>query len=56
MLLPHLLVLLRAWWKLARPQGWLFPGHGTMNDSSAPTPVIRRVGVTGPKQTFPRTC
>jgi site-specific recombinase XerD len=22
-----LLDLLRAWWKLARPQGWLFPGR-----------------------------
>lgn len=27
MLSPHLLGLLRAWWKLARPQGWLFPGR-----------------------------
>ena len=27
MLSPHLLELLRAWWKLARPQGWLFPGR-----------------------------
>jgi integrase/recombinase XerD len=27
MLSPHLLVLLRVWWKLARPQGWLFPGR-----------------------------
>ena len=26
MLSPHLLELLRAWWKTARPQGWLFPG------------------------------
>src|SRR5258707_6916657 len=26
MLSPHLLDLLRAWWKAARPQGWLFPG------------------------------
>jgi integrase/recombinase XerD len=31
MLSPHLLVLLRAWWKLARPQGWLFPGHSRVN-------------------------
>src|SRR5258706_15682403 len=23
----HLLALLRAWWKAARPQGWLFPGR-----------------------------
>jgi integrase/recombinase XerD len=27
MLSPHLLGLLRAWWKAARPQGWLFSGR-----------------------------
>jgi integrase/recombinase XerD len=27
MLAPCLLELLRAWWKAARPQGWLFPGR-----------------------------
>jgi integrase/recombinase XerD len=27
MLSEHLLHLLRAWWKAARPQGWLFPGR-----------------------------
>jgi site-specific recombinase XerD len=27
MLSPHLLNLLRAWWRVARPQGWLFPGQ-----------------------------
>ena len=27
MLSPHLLNLLRTWWKMARPQGWLFPGR-----------------------------
>jgi site-specific recombinase XerD len=27
MLSPHLLELLRAWWKATRPQGWLFPGR-----------------------------
>jgi integrase/recombinase XerD len=27
MLSPHLLDLLRAWWKAGRPQGWLFPGR-----------------------------
>jgi integrase/recombinase XerD len=31
MLSPHLLELLRAWWKLARPQGWLFPGQNRLN-------------------------
>jgi site-specific recombinase XerD len=27
MLSPHLLELLRAWWRAARPRGWLFPGR-----------------------------
>jgi integrase/recombinase XerD len=27
MLSQHLLDLLHAWWKAARPQGWLFPGR-----------------------------
>lgn len=27
MLSPHLLDLLRTWWKTARPRGWLFPGR-----------------------------
>jgi site-specific recombinase XerD len=27
MLSPHLLELLRAWYKQARPRGWLFPGR-----------------------------
>ena len=27
MLSPHLLDLLRGWWKAARPRGWLFPGR-----------------------------
>jgi site-specific recombinase XerD len=27
MLSPSLLELLRAWWKAARPRGWLFPGR-----------------------------
>ena len=31
MLSEHLLVLLRAWWKIARPQGWLFPGQNPVN-------------------------
>jgi site-specific recombinase XerD len=31
MLSPHLLELLRAWWRTARPQGWLFPGQDRVN-------------------------
>lgn len=31
MLSGHLLELLRAWWKTARPQGWLFPGQNPIN-------------------------
>src|ERR1700687_4035827 len=31
MLSPHLLELLRAWYKAARPQGWLFPGLNPVN-------------------------
>ena len=27
MLSPHLLDLLRTWWKATRPRGWLFPGR-----------------------------
>jgi integrase len=29
LLSPHLLDLLRAWWKASRPRGWLFPGRDT---------------------------
>jgi integrase/recombinase XerD len=31
MLSPHLLELLRTWWKAARPQGWLFRGQNQVN-------------------------
>ena len=31
MLSPPLLDLLRAWWREARPQGWLFPGQNPVN-------------------------
>jgi site-specific recombinase XerD len=34
MLSPHLLDLLRAWWRQARPQGWLFPGQNPVNPIS----------------------
>jgi integrase/recombinase XerD len=35
MLSPHLLELLRAWWKTARPQGWLFPGRDHVQPMTA---------------------
>ena len=35
MLSPHLLELLRAWYNVARPQGWLFPGMNPVNPMSA---------------------
>jgi integrase/recombinase XerD len=28
MLSPRLLDILRAWWRVAKPRGWLFPGYG----------------------------
>jgi site-specific recombinase XerD len=31
MLSPHLLGLLRDWYRIARPQGWLFPGQHPVN-------------------------
>jgi integrase/recombinase XerD len=37
MLSPHLLELLRAWWRAARPQGWLFPGRDRVQ-----SPRLRR--------------
>jgi site-specific recombinase XerD len=34
MLSKPLLALLRAWWRAARPQGWLFPGQDPVNPLS----------------------
>jgi integrase/recombinase XerD len=34
MLSPHLLELLRAWYKAAHPQGWLFPGQNRVSPMS----------------------
>jgi integrase/recombinase XerD len=31
MLSPQLLELLRDWWRIARPQVWLFPGQNPVN-------------------------
>jgi len=46
MLSPHLLELLRAWWKAARPQGWLFPGQNRVNSHG--TPARPRLPLRGP--------
>ena len=35
MLSPQLLELLRDWWRLARPQAWLFPGQNPINPMTA---------------------
>jgi len=35
MLSPQLLELLRDWWRLARPQAWLFPGQNPVNPMTA---------------------
>src|ERR1700719_274715 len=37
MLSPHLLELLRAWYNVARPQGWLFPGMNPVKPVSPHT-------------------
>ena len=49
MLSPHLLELLRAWWKVARPQGWLFPGQqpGQPADDTPAQPRLPRRGAGG---------
>src|ERR1700690_654387 len=40
MLSPHLLELLRAWWRGARPQGWFFPGRA--RGQPVTTPQLNR--------------
>jgi site-specific recombinase XerD len=34
MLSERLLELLREWWRVARPRGWLFPGQNPINPIS----------------------
>ena len=41
MLSPVLLDLLRDWWRIARPRGWLFPGQNPVNPLT--TRQLRRV-------------
>jgi integrase/recombinase XerD len=38
MLSPTLLELLRDWYRVARPQGWLFPGQNPTN----PITILRK--------------
>ena len=45
MLSPHLLELLRAWWRAERPQGWLFPGRDRVQ------PMTTRAQPKGPRST-----
>jgi integrase/recombinase XerD len=39
MLSPPLSELLRDWWRIARPQVWLFPGLDPINPTSNAGPV-----------------
>ena len=67
MLSPHLLELLRAWWKAARPRGWLFPGQNrstlSRHASSPRLPaaaraagIAKRVSRTRCATALPRIC
>ena len=42
MLSPQLLELLREWWRMARPQVWLFPGQNPINPSDRASAQPRR--------------
>ena len=52
MLSPHLLELLREWWKAARPEVWLFPGqtHQSGDVASTQPRRHRRRGLGGHHQ------
>jgi integrase/recombinase XerD len=51
MLSPHLLELLCAWYKMARAQGWLFPGMNPVNPMTA-RQLRRGLQSRGPKRGF----
>ena len=59
MLSPHLLELLRDWWRVARPRAWLFPGLDPVNPMStrqlcrAVSAAARAAGIT--KRVSPHT-
>jgi hypothetical protein len=44
MLSPQLLELLRDWWRIARPQVWLFPGLDLINPMSTHQSLLPRGG------------
>jgi integrase/recombinase XerD len=54
MLSPKLLAILRDWWRVERPQYWLFPGHQPTQHISKDTVEVvcqkarRRCGITKP--------
>ena len=41
MLSPQLLELSRDWWRVARPQAWLFPGQNPVNPDDRPSSVLK---------------
>jgi site-specific recombinase XerD len=52
MLSPQLLELLRDWWRIARPQVWLFPGQNPVNPLTT-RQLNRRAQIT--KRVTPHT-
>ena len=55
MLSPHLLQLLREWWKAARPQVWLFPGQNPVNPITA-RQINRAVHAAKTWRGYPSAC
>jgi len=51
MLSPVLLELLRDWYRIARPQGWLFPGQNPAN----PMTTRQLTRACQPPRTWPRS-
>jgi integrase/recombinase XerD len=57
MLSPHLLDLLRAWWKAARPKGWLFPTISCSRPRPRPSSRSRPIPSTwGHASASPPSC
>jgi integrase len=47
MLSPHMLELLRLWWKAARPTSWLFPGNNPVNPQAGAYIVAQHTSFRG---------